>query len=102
MERLGNLFEGLGEGLGQRPHDGALCLAVEDGRAGGQTLGAEPQLSGQVLLQHVVGELGAEVAAGPSPGAHRLLHQLAADRQHLRVCVFKTKLILLTTKRATQ
>ena len=80
-QQVAHVLEGYGEGLGERPHGQALDLAVQDGGARGEALGAEPELAGQVLLHDVVRKLDPEVSVR-SGVRYQLVHDLVADGQH--------------------
>ena len=49
-----DLFEGLGDGLGERPHGVGLPLLVHDGGSGGKALGPEPELPRQTVGHYVI------------------------------------------------
>lgn len=72
----------LGESFRQRPHGRALGLSIHDRRASCQALRAEPKLTGQILLHHIIGELYPEVPIGAALG-YQLVHDLITDGQHL-------------------
>ena len=48
------LLEGLGHGLGERPHGVGLSLLVHDGGASGQAFRTEPKLTSQIVVHDVV------------------------------------------------